>query len=340
MTLEQLENLLSDISAVRIAVLGDFCVDAYWILHPDGSEVSVETGLAAQAVQRQYYNPGGAGNIVANLAALKPAWIGVIGTIGPDIFGMELRRQFAGLGADTSSLIVQSESFDTFTFAKRYLDGAEQSRIDFGVYNNRSVETDERLLCGLRDALVSAEIVIFNQQIPGSLDSPGFIEKAREVIGDRGGKVILDSRHYGHRFGKVIRKCNIREAAELNGRTIAESDAISLIDVKGFAERLYRQDEHPVFITMGSRGILVFDHRQAHQFPAVDLGNTPVDPVGAGDTTLAAMALALAAKRTPTEAAEFAALAAAVTVQKLYQTGTATTDEILLLWKRYNPAAK
>jgi rfaE bifunctional protein kinase chain/domain len=329
MTLEQLKKLLSDISSVRIAVLGDFCVDAYWILHPGGSEVSVETGLAAQAVQRQYYNPGGAGNIVANLAALKPARIGILGAVGRDIFGTELRNQLAGLGADTSLLIVQETQFDTFTFAKRYLNGVEQPRIDFGVYNQRSSDTDRRLLNGLQTALATADIVILNQQIPGSLDSPGFIESAREVIGDRGGKVILDSRHYGHRFGRIIRKCNIREAADLNGRTIAESDDIPLTEVESFARRLYQQDGHPVFITMGSRGILVFEQGKAYPIPAIDLGDVPVDPVGAGDTTLAAMALALAAGKAPAEAAEFATFAAAVTVQKLYQTGTANAEEIV-----------
>ena len=46
---------------------------------------------------------------------------------------------------------------------------------------------------------------------------------------------------------------------------------------------------------------------------------------------LAALAVALAAGRSPAQAAELAVLAAGVTVQKLFQTGTAGPDEILAL---------
>ena len=62
-------EILDRIKETQIAVYGDFCLDAYWMLDPAGSEVSVETGLQAQAVKRHYYSLGGASNVVANLAA-------------------------------------------------------------------------------------------------------------------------------------------------------------------------------------------------------------------------------------------------------------------------------
>jgi len=51
--------------------------------------------------------------------------------------------------------------------------------------------------------------------------------------------------------------------------------------------------------------------------------------VGAGDTAVSALALGLGAGYAPAEAAAFANFAAAVTVQKLFQTGTASGEEIL-----------
>jgi phosphoglycolate phosphatase-like HAD superfamily hydrolase len=54
-----------------------------------------------------------------------------------------------------------------------------------------------------------------------------------------------------------------------------------------------------------------------------------LDTVGAGDTVTSALALCLGAGVRPVEAAEFANFAAAVTVQKLFQTGTASGPEIL-----------
>jgi len=98
MKTERVKEILSEIKKVKIAVYGDFCLDAYWILDPRGSEVSVETGLHGQAVSRHYYTLGGASNVVANLAALEPESIQVIGAVGDDIFGRELTRQLQGLG--------------------------------------------------------------------------------------------------------------------------------------------------------------------------------------------------------------------------------------------------
>jgi sugar/nucleoside kinase (ribokinase family) len=55
----------------------------------------------------------------------------------------------------------------------------------------------------------------------------------------------------------------------------------------------------------------------------------PVDPVGAGDTFISALAACLAAGASPVEAGQVAVLASAVSVCKLHVTGTASPAEIL-----------
>jgi phosphoglycolate phosphatase-like HAD superfamily hydrolase len=69
-----------------------------------------------------------------------------------------------------------------------------------------------------------------------------------------------------------------------------------------------------------------------HQVPGIQLMKK-LDPVGAGDTVTSALALCLGAGVSPAEAAELANFAAAVTVQKLFQTGTASGEEILQVGK-------
>jgi len=167
----QIIEILKKINKVKIAVYGDFCLDAYWKMDPGGSEISVETGLQAEAVRKHYYSPGGASNIVANLSALKPASIKVIGVIGDDIFGRELTLQLVALLADISSLIVQKENFSTITFTKKYLEENEEPRIDFGFFNDRSEETDKKILKNLRFTLQNYDALIFNQQVPGSINN-------------------------------------------------------------------------------------------------------------------------------------------------------------------------
>jgi len=83
-----------------------------------------------------------------------------------------------------------------------------------------------------------------------------------------------------------------------------------------------------VFVTRGEHGCVVRDEGGLHKVPAVPV-EPPIDSVGAGDSMLAAIAAALAVGSHPLAAARLGALAAAVTVKKLFQTGTAAPDEIL-----------
>ncbi len=328
---ERIKEILDRIKDVRLAVYGDFCLDAYWVMDPDGSEVSVETGLQAEAVARQAYSPGGAGNIVANLAALQPAAIKLIGVVGDDIHGRELSSQLRSLGADTSALLVQQEDFDTYTYTKRIYGEEEGARIDFGVKNKRSKETDELLLQNIEQALQEYDALIFNQQVMNSIPNPEFIEKANALFDKYNDRiVVLDSRHYNGLFRNVIRKANDVEVAVLNGREVTPQDHIPLSDVKKYAKNIFDRYHKPVFATCGPKGIIVADENGLHEVPGILL-TKQLDTVGAGDTTISALTSALAAGIPPVDAASFANLAAAVTVQKLYTTGTATGEEILAL---------
>ncbi len=326
---EQVKEIIRKIKQVKIAVYGDFCLDAYWMLNPKGGEISVETGLQSQGVVKHYYKLGGASNVVANLTALEPAAIKTIGVIGDEIFGRELIRQLKALDVDTIAMVVQKENFNTVTFAKRYLEDNEQPRIDFGFFNKRTKQTDDAIIKGLRDALQTCDAVIFNQQVPGSINNEEFIQQTNQLFDEFTDKIVLlDTRHYGEKFKNIYRKTNDIEAALLNGIDASLADVITLDDVKNYAKNLYTKSSKPVFVTRGSRGILTVDNNGIHEVPGIQILKK-IDTVGAGDTTVSAMALCLGAGLNTAEAAEFANFAATVTVQKLFQTGTASGDEIL-----------
>ena len=53
METQQLRKILGDISKVKIALAGDFCLDAYWFIDEAMSEVSVETNEPTRPVRQQ-----------------------------------------------------------------------------------------------------------------------------------------------------------------------------------------------------------------------------------------------------------------------------------------------
>lgn len=324
----RINQILEKISAVQIAVYGDFCLDSYWVMDNRASEVSIETGLQAQAVERHYYTPGGAGNVVANLAALNPAGIRVVGVVGDDMQGRELTRQLQQLGADTTALLVQQNQFNTYSYLKRLVDGREEPRIDFGVYNERSIETDQQLILAIEKALQECDAVIFNQQVTGSISNASFIDEANQLFSKYSDKIVmLDSRHFNDRFLNTCLKANDREIASLNGLDVRPGENVPVADVKRYGTEVFGRYHKPVFVTCGERGIIAFDDAGHSEIPGIQLKGK-LDTVGAGDTAISAITLCLAAGLVPAEAAQFGNLAAAVTVQKLYTTGTATGDEI------------
>lgn len=94
------------------------------------------------------------------------------------------------------------------------------------------------------------------------------------------------------------------------------------------AKELAKKNNAHVFMTMGGQGcVSVSEEGVSHMTAA----KTPdkIDFVGAGDTMLASLSLALAAGASPEGAMAFANLCASITIGKIGMTGTASPKEVL-----------
>jgi rfaE bifunctional protein kinase chain/domain len=330
-SLNRLKEIFEKINEIKVGLYGDFCLDSYWTLDPRGSEISLETGLKAQAVSSQNYSLGGASNVAANIAALKPKELHAFGIYGEDVFGKEMISQLKAMNVNVNSMIVQKDNFDTYTFSKLILAGNEQPRIDFGTYNKRSSETDKLTLANISKSIKELDIFIINQQVQDSITNLTFIEGLNEIIKQNPDKIfIVDSRHFADKFQNVSYKVNNLEAAKLSNYSYDKPENIGDRELKEIAEKLYVNNNRPVFITRGENGILAYNDGQLFETSGIKISGE-LDIVGAGDTALSAITCALGADCNIKETIELANLAAGVTVQKLFQTGTANPEEIFNL---------
>ena len=322
---------LTRMSRLSVAVVGDFCVDAYWQLDARTIERSLETGKPTSSVVSQRYSLGGAGNVAANLISLGVRRVYALGIIADDLFGRELTRLLRQLRVHVGGLIEQEGHWQTPVYAKPYRKSQEQSRIDFGRKNVLSQQSTRKLIATMHEIVPKVDAVIVNQQLPLSIFSPTIIRELNTLAEKYKDKVFLvDSRHMIPRFRAMACKLNAIEAAGLFGRHVAQNELVAAKDLHRYAEHLFRQYRNSVFITRGSRGIYVRDGTAAVELPAIKVTGK-VDPVGAGDTVVAALSAVLAAGASSIRAAGLAMCAAAVTVRKIRQTGTATPREILNL---------
>ena len=331
MTREKLQKLLDDIKSVKVAVVGDFCLDAYWFIDESMSEISVETNQVTRPVSKQRYTPGGAGNVANNLAAIGVKEVMAFGVTGNDPFGTAMVGILKESGINTDNLLVQTDNWATHTYAKPYIEENELNRVDFGNFNHLAKETADNLIDKLTSAVNIADAVIINQQVPSGIHTDYFKKRIVEVILKYPGKIfIADSRNFNDFYTGSLRKMNDTEALRLCGKIRKPDELIPIDELKQAADELLDRYHKPLFITRGARGSVTVDSKGITEIPGL-LIMSNVDTVGAGDSYLAGAASALAAGYDMSDAATFGTFVAGLTVQKLFQTGTATPEEILAI---------
>ncbi|MBA4853556.1 bifunctional heptose 7-phosphate kinase/heptose 1-phosphate adenyltransferase [Emticicia sp. BO119] len=327
----EIEAIFKRISSLRVGVIGDFAVDFYYDINYNTNEYSVETNKEVFWASKPHSSLGAAGNVVNNLSTLGIKNIQVFGCIGNDIYGREMQNLFHDIKVDTKFLKVLSSDWDTCTYTKPMAKDGESNRLDFGTNNRLADELFNELLGTLATSLHNLDVLVINQQFPNPLLNPKRIEQLNLLIAQFSACLFVsDLRTYGSYIKNTILKVNTEEMARLlNVKEIDEADHEACV-VHG--KTLQTQIGDCLIVTRGEHGILYLDKEETQNVRAVSIKNE-IDTVGAGDTVVAAFSASRGAGASIQESLEIANLAAAVTVQKLQQTGTATLEEIITVYQ-------
>jgi rfaE bifunctional protein kinase chain/domain len=336
------EKILAGIPSLTIGVLGDLFLDRYLDIDAQLTEPSIETGLDAYQVARVRCYPGAAGTVINNLAALGVKQIHAISIIGDDGEGFELSQALDQLGRVNSEHVhrVTGGQFRTPTYTKPMFHEAgrpprELNRLDIKNHTPPLPPLDEPILQALDKVWPILDALLVLDQV--SQPECGVITtRVRERLAELGAsdpnKVVLaDSRERVGLFRSVWLKPNSTECMQAVRDCASEPSSL-----EASALELARRTARPVFCTRGAEGILLVDPRpsppQTLAIPAYSASG-PIDTVGAGDSTSAGIACALAAGASLAEAAAFGNLVASVTIQQLGTTGTATPAQLRERWR-------
>ena len=331
LTESRLRRILDRITRTRVLVLGDFCLDIYWFVDSSRSETSLETGLMTNPVCKQRYSLGGAGNVVNNLMDAGCRDVRALGVIGDDPWGREMLRLLRQIGVKTEDLLVQKERWATLAYSKPHIQESGEHRFDFGNFNELSSQTARTLLERCRPGFRKRMRSLVNQQVRQGIHTQTFRDGVVGLIREFPEKIfIVDSRHFSESYSGAFLKINDQEATRLCGTVRAPEAQVVREQALSAAGELFARFGKPVFVTRGRRGIIVMDDRGLCEIPGIQVMGR-VDTVGAGDSALAGIGLALAAGSDTVEAAQLGNLIAGVTIRKLNQTGTASPGEILAL---------
>ncbi len=310
-------ELLERMAGRRVVVIGDVMIDE-WIWGRV-TRISPEAPVPVVRVDHHSFTLGGAGNVANNLRALG-ATVAFAGAVGNDAEGERVRALFAEIGVDTGGIITLA---DRPTTRKTRVVAHNQQVVRADWESTAPLSDTDRGLAVERvaDAIAAADAVVLSDYGKGFL-SREIVEAALACP-----LVIADPKPENVAIFAGV-NCiapNVSEAARATGFAIVDAASLERAG-RALLERLGCRD---VIITRGEAGMSLFG-RDGERADIPSVARSVFDVSGAGDTVVAVLTLALAARIPIETAMQLANLAAGAVVEKL-GTATASPAEIIAL---------
>jgi len=311
----RLRGLVQRFRGRRVAVVGDYMLDRF--IRGSVSRISPEAPVpVVQVNQPETSHLGGAGNVVANLAALgaRPAAFGVMGR---DDAGAAIRRELRRLRADASGLLADPARPTTLKI-RIIAEHQHVVRADWEAAGPLATRMEAALLRHLRAAAPRLDAVVLSDYDKGVLTDT-LLAELLALCGQHRLPVFVDLK-VPRPLDPGVRLVllNQRRAEELSGRRIADEKSLELVG----RHLMTRFPCQTLVITRGGQGMAVLERGAENSAPlrVLAVRTKPwevFDVTGAGDTVLATLTLATLAGATAREAATLANTAAGVVVGKL-----------------------
>src|SRR6266496_2046547 len=327
MDLNRLQQILDRAPSMRITVIGDLMLDEF--VWGKVGRISPEAPVPVVEVTGESFYPGGAANVARNLREFVDH-VAVIGMLGKDRSGRQLRQLLAQQNIDTSSAI-EDERFCTIVKTRIIALHQQVVRVDREKILTPSSAQIAMAVAAVRESLKETDAIIFEDYGKGFVTTELVTQIAREAAA--AGKIVAadpNPRHAVDWRGVTVVKPNRAEAflaAEIPWRDAHEAPTKDT-DLEHAGKTLLKKWETQyVLITLGEHGIMLFRQNEAPHY----IRTKARQVFFVNDTATTAIALftlGLVCGATPIEAAEIANHGSAVVVSKL-GTATVTRDELI-----------
>lgn len=318
-----LEKLFSDISKLKVAVIGDVMLDTYWWGTVD--RISPEGPVPVVAVTKKEQRIGGAGNVALNARALG-ADVALISVIGTDDEGKQLKDILEKNNIDTKFILF---SKDRITTNKIRIIGRNQQMMRLDAEHTDDLEKDEeeRLIRQIEKYVTEKkpDVIILQDYNKGVLTE----EVIKNIIALCNTHNIIctadPKRKNFFAFKNVtLFKPNLKEVKE---SLHILSEEVNEKMLSAIHQQLKEKLHHSIsLITLSDKGIFYENETDSKIIPS-HLRNV-ADVSGAGDTVIAIASLIYTATKNIHLTAEIANIAGGMVCEVV---GTATIDKQNLL---------
>ena len=303
----------------KITVIGDVMID--WYLHGESSRISPEAPVPVVKFKESKFQLGGAANVANNLKHLEIEPF-LIGATGNDHFGSLLKEH---LKAEKIKFNLTSEkSFQTICKQRLMSSNQQLARIDYEQYFHGSKLTNT--FNTFIKNIAKTDLIIVSDYGKGTIfNARKLIQSAKKLKK----KILIDpkGKDFTKYKGANLITPNKSEFENIMGKVGSKRDLAN--KAKKMLEHLNLES---LIVTLGSEGMYVL--KKSNKKIIGDFINAypqeVFDVSGAGDTTISALGAALSEGNDIFSAAEFANLAASISVSKL-GTSTVSIEEVTSL---------
>ena len=300
----------------KITVIGDVMID--WYLHGESSRISPEAPVPVVNFKESKFQLGGAANVANNLKHLEIEPF-LIGAVGKDHFGSLLKEH---LKVEKIKFNLLSEkSFQTICKQRLMSSNQQLARIDYE--QNFHASKLSNILNTFTKNIAKTDLIIVSDYGKGTVSNARkLIQSARKLKK----KILIDpkGKDFTKYKGANLITPNKSEFENIMGKVGSKKDLEN--KAKKMLEHL---DLESLIVTLGSEGMYVLT-KSNKKIIGNFINAYPqevFDVSGAGDTTISALGAALSEANDIFSAAEFANLAASISVSKL-GTSTVSKDEV------------
>jgi D-beta-D-heptose 7-phosphate kinase/D-beta-D-heptose 1-phosphate adenosyltransferase len=312
-------ELIDKFSTRRVTVVGDVMLDRFLIGRV--SRMSPEAPVPVVVHDHDEFRLGGAANVANNLRELGGA-VDLIGVVGNDEAGTQLKQELAAKGIHATGLITDLERRTTTKMRVVTTRNQQVSRIDFESDHEVGAAIEEAIASQLEMRARSAQVILVSDYQKGVVTRRSMAQTMAFAHAN-GLPVIVDPKvpHIDYYAGAALVTPNHIEAESATNSRIATHE-----DARRASTALrQRLGVESVLITRGEHGMWL-DHAGADGYLPASAREV-ADVTGAGDTVIATLSLAIAAGATMAEAARLANEAASIVVGR-FGAATVSPDEL------------
>jgi len=318
--MNNLKKIIGQFKDKKILVLGDVMLDKY--IWGDVSRISPEAPVQIVNVVKESYVPGGAANVANNIAALNAKSL-MVGVVGKDITKNQLIDELNKRKIDVTGLITDENKRTT---RKVRVFGRNQQllRFDYEKKGYVSIETENSIFNFISKKIDEIDTIIISDYAKGTI-TKNLMEKLITLCKEKNKMIVVDPKPKHKDFYKnaTLITPNHKEAYEITGFT---EENPSDVNIERMGKKLLKELNSTILITKGEKGMSLFE-KDGKTTNIPTFAKEIFDIVGAGDTSVATLALALASGATFEEAAIIANHAAGITVGKV-GTSTVSIEEL------------